>query len=218
MTTVLVPPPRGPEWQNWARQLSAFLSRQIPQLVFKSSGASAAENGVILWDDVNGYPVVSKNGVWRQIVLEDGNASLYIPSNVTAAAANTAYPLTFTVGSANGISLGTPASRIVFDEGGEYMLAFTAQITSTNSSQVNFWFWPRINGVDIPTSAMRTSLSSNGATDIVARSAIFSLSAGDYLEAYWAVDDTTASLSAHAATAFAPSTPAATLAITRIHG
>jgi hypothetical protein len=212
------PPPWTGNLNVWATNLITYLQRTASRLGFKSADARATENGVILWDDVNGYPVISKDGVWRQIILEDGNASLYIPSNVTAAAANTAYALTFTVGVANGISLGTPASRIVFDEGGEYMLAFTAQITSTNSSQVNFWFWPRINGVDIPTSAMRTSLSSNGATDIVARSAIFSLSAGDYLEAYWAVDNTNASLSAHAATAFAPSTPAATLAITRIHG
>ena len=212
------PPPWTGNRNVWAANLITYLQRTASRLGFKTSDARATENGVILWDDVSGYPVVSKNGVWRQVILEDGNASLYIPSNVTAAAANTAYALTFTAAAANGISLGTPASRIVFDEGGEYMLSFTAQITSTNSSQVNFWFWPRINGVDIPTSAMRTSLSSNGATDIVARSAIFSLSAGDYLEAYWAVDDINASLSAHAATAFAPSTPAATLAITRIHG
>ena len=212
------PPPWTGNLNVWAANLITYLQRTASRLGFKTSDARATENGVILWDDVSGYPVVSKNGVWRQVILEDGNASLYIPSNVTAAAANTAYALTFTAAAANGISLGTPASRIVFDEGGEYMLSFTAQITSTNSSQVNFWFWPRINGVDIPTSAMRTSLSSNGATDIVARSAIFSLSAGDYLEAYWAVDNTNASLSAHAATAFAPSTPAATLAITRIHG
>lgn len=212
------PPPWTGNLNVWAANLITYLQRTASRLGFKTSDARATENGVILWDDVSGYPVVSKNGVWRQVILEDGNASLYIPSNVTAAAANTAYALTFTAAAANGISLGTPASRIVFDEGGEYMLSFTAQITSTNSSQVNFWFWPRINGVDIPTSAMRTSLSSNGATDIVARSAIFPLSAGDYLEAYWAVDDINASLSAHAATAFAPSTPAATLAITRIHG
>ena len=212
------PPPWTGNLNVWAANLITYLQRTASRLGFKTSDARATENGVILWDDVSGYPVVSKNGVWRQVILEDGNASLYIPSNVTAAAANTAYALTFTAAAANGISLGTPASRIVFDEGGEYMLSFTAQITSTNSSQVNFWFWPRINGVDIPTSAMRTSLSSNGATDIVARSAIFPLSAGDYLEAYWAVDNTNASLSAHAATAFAPSTPAATLAITRIHG
>lgn len=212
------PPPVHADLNTWANSLVRYLQRALGALQFRDSDARATDNGLILWDDVAGYPVVSKNGVWRQIILEDGNASLYIPSNVTAAAANTPYALTFTVGTANGISLGTPASRIVFDEGGEYMLSFTAQITSTNSSLVNFWFWPRINGANIPTSAMRTSLSSNGATDIVARSAIFQISAGDYLEAYWAVDDTTASLSAHAATAFSPSTPAATLAITRIHG
>lgn len=211
-------PPVGPSAETWAEDLRRWLARSWDNLTFKDASSSAAQDGVLLWDAANGYPVVSKNGVWRQVILEDGNASLYIPTDVTAAAANTAYPLTFTVGAANGISLGTPASRIVFDEGGEYMLSFTAQITSTNSSLVNFWFWPRINGVDIPTSAMRTSLSSNGATDIVARSAIFQVNAGDYIEAYWAVDDTTASLSAHAATAFAPSTPAATLAIARIHG
>ena len=211
-------PPITQDWRQWAENIRRFLGRALDQLGFKDASASATENGVLLWDDVNGYPVVSRNGVWRQVILEDGNASLYIPTNVTAAVANTAYPLTFTVGTANGISLGTPSSRIVFAEGGEYLLAFTAQITSTNSSQVNFWFWPRINGTNIPTSAIRTSLSSNGATDVVARSAIFSLSAGDYLEAYWAVDDITASLIAHTATAFAPSTPAATLAITRIHG
>ena len=211
-------PPFTTDAKAWAENLRRFLAKALNQLDAKDASSSAAEDGVLLWDRENGYPVVSKSGVWRQVILEDGNASLYIPANVTAAAANTAYPLTFTIGTANGISLGTPSSRIVFAEGGEYLLAFTAQITSTNSSQVNFWFWPRINGVDIPTSAIRTSLSSNGATDVVARSAIFSMSAGDYLEAYWAVDDTTASLIAHTATAFAPSTPAATLAITRIHG
>ena len=211
-------PPVGQNLAAWADDLRRWLARTWDVLTFKTDGASATQDGVLLWDAENGYPVVSKSGVWRQVVLEDGNASLYIPTNVTAAAANTAYALTFTVGTAHGISLGTPASRITFDEPGEYLLSFTAQITSTNSSQVNFWFWPRINGVDIPTSALRSSLAANGATDVVARSAIFQISAGDYLEAYWAVDDTAASLIAHGAAAFAPSTPAATLAITRLHG
>jgi hypothetical protein len=195
-----------------------YLGRALDQLGFKDVSASASENGVLLWDNTNGYPVVSKDGVWRQIVLADGSANLYIPSDVVAAAANTAYPLTFTIGEAHSISLGTPASRIVFSEPGEYMLSFTAQISSTNSSQVNFWFWPRLNGTDIPTSAMQTSLSSNGATNIVARTSNFHVSAGDYIEAYWAVSDVKGYLHAHAATAFSPSTPAATLAISRVHG
>ena len=211
-------PPITQDWRQWAENMRRFLGRALDQLGFKDASASATENGVLLWDNTNGYPVVSKNGVWRQIILEDGSANLYIPSNVVAAAANTAYPLTFTIGEAHGITLGTPASRIVFAEPGEYMLSFTAQISSTNSSQVNFWFWPRLNGVDIPTSAMQTSLSSNGATNVVARTSNFHVSAGDYIEAYWAVSDVTGYLHAHAATAFSPSTPAATLAISRVHG
>jgi hypothetical protein len=213
-----VVPPITPDIRQWAENMRRFLGRALDQLGFKKANSSADENGVLLWDNTNGYPVVSKNGEWRQIILEDGSANLYIPSDVVAAAANTAYPLTFTIGQANGITLGTPASRIVFAEPGEYMLSFTSQISSTNSSQVNFWFWPRLNGVDIPTSAMQTSLSSNGATNVVARTSNFHISSGDYIEAYWAVSDVTGYLHAHAATAFSPSTPAATLAISRVHG
>jgi hypothetical protein len=36
----------------------------------------ATENGIILYDNVNGYPVVSKDGEFRQIVLADGYAFL----------------------------------------------------------------------------------------------------------------------------------------------
>lgn len=211
-------PPFTTDAKAWAENLRRYLSKALNQLDAKDASSSAAEDGVMLWDRQNGYPVVSKSGVWRQVILEDGSANLYIPSDVVAAVANTAYPLTFTIGEAHGITLGTPASRIVFAEPGEYMLSFTAQISSTNSSQVNFWFWPRLNGVDIPTSAMQTSLSSNGATNVVARTSNFHVSAGDYIEAYWAVSDVTGYLHAHAATAFSPSTPAATLAISRVHG
>jgi hypothetical protein len=214
--TVIIPPPVGPEWQNWARQLSAFLGRKLQQLTYKSTGSSASENGIILWDDISGYPVVSKDGKFRQIVLADGEANLGIATNVTAAAANTAYPLTFTLVSGSGISLGTPASRIVFEEGGQYMLSFSAQINSSSSSTVDFYFWPRVNGTDITGSTMRNSLHNNGATLVVSRSSIFTFAAGDYLEAMWATDSTSGSLEAFSATAFAPATPAATLSITRI--
>jgi hypothetical protein len=53
---------------------------------------------------------------------------------------------------------------------------------------------------------------------VVSRSAIFDVSAGDYLEAMWAVDSTSGFLDATAATAFAPAAPASTIAITRLHG
>jgi len=215
MTTPVLPPV-GPQWNIWARQITTFLQRNLNRLQTLRASDNTSEDGIIMWDSVNEYPVVAKNGEWRQVVLADGEANLGISTNVTAAAANTAYPLTFTMVSGSGISLGSPASRIVFEEGGQYVLSFSAQINSTSSSTVDFYFWPRVNGTDITGSTMKNSLHNNGATLVVSRSSIFTFAAGDYLEAMWATDSTSGSLEAFSATAFAPATPAATLSITRV--
>tara|TARA_R110000772_G_C13200224_1_gene429959 strand:- start:35 stop:685 length:651 start_codon:yes stop_codon:yes gene_type:complete len=211
-------PPLSQDIQAWAENIRRYLGKALNQLDSKEAGVSAAEDGVLLWDRENGYPVVSKDGVWRQIVLANGVAHLEITSDVTAASSNTAYPLTFSIMAGSvGVTLGTPASRIVFTEGGAYTLSFTAQTHSSSASTVNFWFWPRLNGVDVVDSAMQNTLHQNNATMIMSRTQIFNVNAGDYLEAYWAVDNTNGSLQHHAANAFAPATPAATLAISRVN-
>jgi hypothetical protein len=195
-----------------------YLGQTRIPLVQQTGDESAAEDGQLMWDRVNEYPVVSKNGEWRQIVLEDGQYQGGIAANVTAAATNTAYPLTYTTAISEGITQGTPASRLVFEEAGQYMVSFSAQISSTSSSTVDFWFWPRVNGVDVTGSTMKNALHQNGSVLVVSRSAIFEFAAGDYLEPMWAVDSTSGFLNASAATAFAPAAPASTIAITRLHG
>jgi hypothetical protein len=211
-------PPVGRDVAVWANDMRRWLSRALDSLTFKVAGAGAPadQDGVMLWDAAGGYPVVSKGGEWRQIVLSDGYAMLGIASSVTAAAANTAYSLTWdspppTIG-----GLTVSGSEVTFNEGGEYIVTFTAQIKSSSASTVNFWFWPRINGADVPGSTMKASLHNNGATIVVARSALFTFSAGDKLIARWAVDSTSGLLAAEAATAFAPATPAATMTISRV--
>ena len=211
-------PPLAPDIRQWAENLRIYLSRALDQMSFKETYSSASENGVILWDNVNGYPVVSKDGEWRQVVLEDGQYSGSITADQTAATINTAYSLTYTAGVTDGITNGTPASRIVFEEAGQYMVSFSAQIASTSSSTVNFWFWPRVNGSDVAGASMKNALHQNGSVLVVSRSAIFDFSAGDYLEAMWAVDSTSGFLDATTATAFVPAAPASTIAITRLHG
>ena len=211
-------PPIGPDLRQWGRQLSLYLQQNLAKLGFKTATDNPSENGVILWDEVNGYPVVSKNGEFRQIVLEDGQYAGGITTDQTAASTNTAYALTYTSSIADGITNGTPASRLGFEEAGQYMVSFSAQIASTSSSTVNFWFWPRVNGTDVAGSTMKNALHQNGSVLVVSRSAIFEFSAGDYLEAMWAVDSTSGFLDATAATAFAPAAPASTIAITRLHG
>ena len=217
--TAPVLPPLGPDWKQWGRQLSSYLSRQLPRLFTKSTGDNPSENGILLWDEVAGYPVVSKNGVWRQVVLEDGHADYIITADVTAAAANTAYKLTYDAMSHNhGITLGTPASRIVFEEGGQYVLSFSAQVSSTSGSTVHFYFWPSINGTNVDNSAMTTALHQNNATMVTSRTQVFTLAAGDYLEVNWMVDNTHGFLNYTAAASPRPALPASTLSITRLHG
>lgn len=210
-------PPVTENLKQWAERFSRYVTNNLAKLTFKTADASPAENGVILWDEANGYPVVSKDGEFRQIILADGYAFLGQDNDVTAAAVDTAYAITYDAPPmANGISLGSPTSRIVFDEGGTYLLSFSAQITSTSSSTVTFRFWPRINGTDVAGSTIVANLHQNDATLVVSRSAVFQVSDGDYLEVMWAVTSTSGYLQAAAATAYAPAAPSTSLSITRI--
>ena len=211
-------PPVGPDLRVWATSLTRALLRGLVRLNFLGQNDVPSENGIILWDDTNGYPVVSKSGEFRQIVLADGIYMGGVTSDQTAASANTAYALTYTPQFADGIANGTPASRIVVEEAGLYQISFSAQISSTSGSDVKFYFWPRINGVDMAGSTMINTLHNNGASIVTSRTAAFEFDAGDYLEAMWAVDSTSGFLEAAAATAFAPAAPASTISITRLHG
>jgi hypothetical protein len=214
------PVPAGGSLDTWATRVYAYLIRTRSKLAQLVSGESASEDGIILWDRDNKYPVVSKNGEYVQIVLEDGHANLSRSTDVTAALANTAYSIQYDTPSGNvGITLdGTDPTKIVFEQSGEYLISFTAQISSGTSSSINFYFWPRINGTDVTGSTMLNSLKQNSTILVVSRSAIFDITANDYLQVMWATDDTNGKLDATSATAFSPATPSTTIAITRIHG
>lgn len=212
----------GNDWRPWGERLVAYLARRANTLQTKSGRENAAEDGILMWDRENSYPVVSLDGEFRQLVIASGFAFLTQDNDITAAASDTAYPIVFDTPAtdyAEGITLGASPnqSRIIFEEGGLYYLTFTAQIYSTSGSKLTFWFWPRVNGVDIPSGATTATLHDNQQTKPVTKGAIFNVNAGDYLEAYWATSNhSKASLESFAATAFAPSTPSVSLSITRI--
>lgn len=215
-------PPYINDPKSWAENIRRYLARTLDQLGPRDANASASENGVLLWDRDNKYPVVSVDGEWRQIVVADGFAFLTRTTDVTATASNTGFPIVFDApgaGLSSGITLGAAPnqSRIIFNEGGVYSLSFTAQVLTSSALQINFWFWPEINGVAVSSGATRASLHEITATKPVTKGAVFTVEAGDYLEAYWATDDhVRASLNAFAATAFAPASPAVSLSLTRI--
>ena len=211
-------PPISADLRVWAEKFTNWIQSTRSFLTHRRDYDSAAEDGVLLWDRTYGYPVVSKNGEWRQIVLEDGHYDGTISTDQTAASTNTAYALTFTEDLAEGITNGTPDSRLVVDEAGQYSVTYSMQMASTSASSVRMWFWVRVNGTDVSKSAMENTLHQNGSTLVVTKSAILQLSAGDYIEVMWATNSTSGYLEAVAATAFAPATPSATISMVRLHG
>ena len=211
-------PPISADLRVWAEKFTNWIQSTRSFLTHRRDYDSAAEDGVLLWDRTYGYPVVSKNGEWRQIVLEDGHYDGTVSTNQTAVSINTAYALTFTQDLSEGIANGTPASRLVVTEAGQYSVTFSMQMASTSAATVTMWFWTRINGTDISKSAMENTLHQNGSTLVVTKSAILQLSAGDYIEIMWATDSTSGYLEAVGATSFAPATPSATISIVRLHG
>jgi hypothetical protein len=130
---------------------------------------------------------------------------------------NTAYALTFTnTEIANGVSRGTPTSRIVVAQAGLYNIAASVQITSTNSSQKSIWVWAKLNGTtDVANSARIASITLNNGYVVVSLNEVASLNAGDFIEIMYAANSTNVSIATVAATAFAPAAPAAILAVTQ---
>jgi len=214
-----IPQPQGYAWQTWARRLVQYLGRIRSILEHKGTGESATEDGILMWDTQNQYPVISRNGVFKQIILEDGHAQFVRTADLTAAAVNTAYAIQYDTPINNvGISLdGTDPSKIVFQEGGEFLTMFSAQIASSSSSTVNFYFWPRVNGVDLSNQTMRSALHQSNSIFAVSLTAKLDVVANDYLQIMFAVDSTSGFLDAQPANAFSPSAPSSTLNIVRIH-
>ena len=138
-------------------------------------------------------------------------------SDQSPAVINTAYALTFDNSDiSEGISIGSPASRIVVVQSGLYQFDATVQISSSSSSAKTVWLWFRKNGTDVANSARLVTININNGYTAVSMSEFFSLAANDRIEIMFAANDTAITVDNVAATAFAPAAPAVVLAVSQI--
>lgn len=132
----------------------------------------------------------------------------------SAAAINTPYAVRYnTTDIANGHSIANQ-SRVVAANSGLYNYQFSLQLVSTNSSAKEVYIWARKNGIDIPNSSTRISISGNGIYTVAAWNFIVSMNANDYFELMWATTDVTARIDAPPATTFCPATQSVILTVT----
>lgn len=217
MSTPLPPPPLGERWKTWGESLNKWLAATRDTLRNLTSGDSAYQDGIFMWDR-SGYPVVSYNGAWQPIGFGHGKKPygvFYDTTNQTAASTNTAYEVSWGNTAYNNlIDLNaTDDTKIEFDVSGTYYIQFSATIHSENSSAKKIYFWPRVDGTDIAGSTMVHTLDVNNNRKTITRSGIFEIDAGSYLQAIWATDDTGLDLHGVAASSPIPAVPSATITI-----
>ena len=133
----------------------------------------------------------------------------------TAAAINTAYAITFNnTDLSEGVYLGTPTSRIYVNRPGAYNFQFSLQLESTNANTKLIYIWPRINGVDVPSSATKITMKGSGEAYVAAWNFVLKMAANDYFQLMWATDNTNVQIAADPATAFCPAIPSVILTVT----
>ena len=217
------PPPLGTDWKAWGERLNSFLATTRDKLRFLTSGESASSDGILMWERTNKNPVVSIDGVWTPLGLGGGtnsgsHAYVYSTTSQTASVINTAYGITWdTLGANKNISINSgDSTRIDFAKGGTFYINFHATLSSSSSASKTVYFFPKINGTTQDHSTIITTLHENGQKKIASRNGLFTVSAGDYLQAMWATDSTAAWLEDNTATSFAPATPSVTLSIVEV--
>jgi len=134
-------------------------------------------------------------------VFINGSFSDFTSQLQTGGVADTPTPITFdTTNVANGISLGSPASRIVVSKTGLYQYQFSAQLDKTGGGTSPMEIWLRRNGTDISGTATQIVVAGTNGETVMTVPFFLDLSANDYIETVFASSDATMQVSTFPAT------------------
>ena len=114
-----LPQPIGDDWKIWGKRLVDSLLVAQSQLKYYLSGDSASLEGIMLWDR-SGYPVISKDNAYRQVLIQGGCGHFVATATQTPSQADTAYAVAFnSATSADGLAInGSDATKIDVTETG----------------------------------------------------------------------------------------------------
>ena len=144
--------------------------------------------------------------------------SFYDTTTQSAAAINTAYGMKFnSTDISNGVSVGSPTSRIVVTYAGTYNVQFSAQLDKASGATAHTTIWLRKNGTDVPASAGIIAVQGTTAETVPAWNYLITLAAGDYIEIMWSTTDVDLKLTYTAAAAPAPAIPSVILTVTQVN-
>lgn len=129
-----------------------------------------------------------------------------------------AMAMTFdTTDAANGISIGSPTSRIVVDNQGVYNVQFSAQLDKTSGAAAVIHIWLRKNGTNVPNTTSRVVIQGTAAELVAAWNFIIQLEPTNYVELMWESNDADVVLLAASATSVYPAIPSVICTVTQVN-
>jgi len=159
------------------------------------------------------------NSVNTLLSTDDGGKFLYMPRGLfysttdqTAAVINTGYPVEFeNTYIESKISI-VDDTKITVSADGVYNFQVTLQTAHTNSAAVQAWTWINKNGTDVTYGGQQQTIVGNANQPVYWNFSI-DLTAGQYIEMYWATADLSLSLDSTAPTSPHPGIPSAVVAV-----
>jgi hypothetical protein len=140
--------------------------------------------------------------------------SFYDTTTQTATVINTATAITFnSTDLSSGVYISSPTSRIIVDSEGIYNFDTSFQLDKTSGGTAEFYFWFRLNGVDVPDSASQIRIQGNNAEIFSSLNYFFDLKANDYVELMFSATDLSVEVAAFPAAAPHPGIPSIILTV-----
>jgi hypothetical protein len=174
---------------------------------------------VAIWDTVTNYVTRGWYRYFYNLYAILGSGSLrsgafYDTTTQSAAVINTAYAITLDSTSlTQGVSIGTPTSRIYVDRTGSYNIQFSLQLVSANAASKDVYIWADVNGTSVPESATKVTLSGSSNAYVAAWNFVIRMSAGDYFRLMWSTSNTNVQIARIAASAPVPAIPSVILTV-----
>lgn len=160
---------------------------------------------LLIYDSVAGQ---TKSITYEKLMLNP-HCTLSDPN--TKIVSNTAveYAVTFADNDdLTGITHTAGDSKIYVPASGDYLIAVSALIDTTNNVTALFDLWLKVNGVNLAKSNTQVAINSQNLQQVLAVTFIVDLAANDYVEVFYHANNTNARMLAVAAQAGPPVIPA----------
>lgn len=148
--------------------------------------------------------------------LDQPNLLAFDITDQTLAAVNTGYAVKYqSTYLSNGVTV-VDNTKITVTTPGVYNFNVSMQLESSNSSLKHCWFWLKRSGTTIGYSTRMHSLSGSGVHLVADWVFNIDMNKDDYMEIFWASDDTNVQLTSTAATAPHPGIPSVVASVSYV--